>query len=269
MKLTFHLPYRAKWGETLEVALHLINAQGRVKVEFIPMHTADGFNWTIDYNVMHSWYRTYVAMFYSYQLRGGDGTIERRECNPVPRSIALNQDREYEFYDSWMDLPLHWQSTKVENGFQVSLHSDKTSIVPVPFSHILVILNVRAYGLLPHEQIAVLGDTPTMGRWRINRYLPMKKIGDNSWTVSINADMIAHFPFQYKYVIINDETQNMTYWESGENRISCAIEETTTDRVIVHNDNLVRIARLPVYRAKPSDATEGDSPNDSEKKPAS
>ena len=48
MKLTFHLPYRAKWGETLEVALHLINAQGRVKVEYIPMHTADGFNWTIN-----------------------------------------------------------------------------------------------------------------------------------------------------------------------------------------------------------------------------
>lgn len=256
MKLTFHLPYRAKWGETLEVALHLILTQGRVRIEYIPMITSDGFNWSIDYSLMPSWHRSYVALFYAYQLRGADGLVERRECNPVPRAIALSQDCEYEFYDSWQDWPLHWQCACKDNGIQVSLRPDKINIVPVPLAHITVILNVRAYGLLPQEQIAVLGDTPTMGRWLTNRYLPMDKVGDNCWMVSINADMISHFPFQYKYVIVNSNTQNMVYWEAGDNRISCSVTETTANKVIALNDNSVRIKRLPIYRCKPQSAAE-------------
>ncbi|MGI6223319.1 MAG: carbohydrate-binding module family 20 domain-containing protein [Prevotella sp.] len=265
MKLTFHLPYKAQWGETLEVNLHLLTAVGRDKTEYIPMHTDDGLNWSTDYNVLHSWHHAYCAIFYTYQLRDGIGEVKRRECNPVPRVVTLIQDRDYEFYDYWMDLPLHWQSMNRDNELAVYLRPDKVTISPLPLSRITVVLNVRAYGLLPNEQIGVLGDTPTMGRWQVNHYLPMTKVGDNAWTMAINADMIEHFPFLYKYVIVDAISQRMIYWESGDNRVSCPMVDTPLNKVIVHNDNLVRISRMRAFEAKQPSSTNDDERKEPDK----
>lgn len=261
MKLTFHLPYMAQWGDTLEVTLHLLTAGGRDKTENVAMHTDDGINWVAEYNVLHSWHHAFNAIFYTYQLRAANGEVKRRECNPVPRAVALSPNRDYTFYDNWLDLPLHWQRMADQSGIVVNLRPDKVVITPVPMSRLTVVLNVRAYGLLPHEQIGVLGDAPTLGRWRVNRYLPMTKMGDNAWTVAINADMIEHFPLLYKYVIVDSDTQKMKYWEKGDNRILCAVDDTSQNKVIVHNDNTVRISRDAIYEAKMPSGREDEERN--------
>ncbi|MGN0215954.1 MAG: hypothetical protein ACI4BG_05390, partial [Prevotella sp.] len=98
MKLTFHLPYKAQWGDTLEVTIHLLTTGGRDKTENVAMHTDDGLNWVAEYNVLHSWHQAFNAIFYTYQLRAANGEVRRRECNPVPRAVALSPNRDYTFY---------------------------------------------------------------------------------------------------------------------------------------------------------------------------
>ena len=89
----------------------------------------------------------------------------------------------------------------------------------------------------------------------------MTKIGDNAWTVAINADMIEHFPLLYKYVIVDSDTRKMKYWERGDNRTLRAVDDTPQNKVIVHNDNTVRISRDPIYEAKMPSVREDEERN--------
>lgn len=255
MKLEFNIRYHTEWGESVHILIHAINANHRVKTTDLEMVSEDGLNWHLESNIYERHQHPTIALWYSYQIEREGVGVTRRECNPVPRMVKVSNNKAYVFYDTWEDEPLHWDVDFNGPTVTVRLKSIPVAAPPFPTGHRTIILHVKAFGLLPDERIAVLGNIPTIGKWNVDRYVPMTLQGGDVWMLSINADMISSFPFQYKYVIVDYRTRRMKYWEAGENRRTGVFEDSDEDKVIVLNDTPVRIQRVKTYEAVPNTET--------------
>ncbi len=66
------------------------------------------------------------------------------------------------------------------------------------------------------SSIGIVGSCQMLGNW--NNPVPMNKVGFRSWIVEFNYDVLPEY-FEYKFVIFNRLTAQITLWEEGDNRI--------------------------------------------------
>ena len=218
MKLRFTIQYGTQWGENLHVVIHFISTDGTIKRNNLLMTTDDGSFWTLETAALASAQHPIASFTYFYQVEDGDGQVIRREWTQVPRSYPFDSSKSYIFPDQWRDIPLqhhlYSRACRITNHMAVD---EQVQPIRMPLYRKTLLFRVSAPQLTKGQSVAIIGSHPTLGDWNPTRYLRMEYLGQCEWMLSANVDAIL-LPLEYKYVIIDDRTNELVTWEEGDNR---------------------------------------------------
>lgn len=219
MKLRFRIPYTTQWGESLHVVLCYRSKDGTKRRQKQLMQTQDGQLWTLETAVVESRQHPMSSVTYNYQVEDSEGRVLRREWSQVPRTYWFESSKNYVFEDQWHDVPLcaHLYS----NAYLTTCHAphgEQVEARRLPLYRRTALFRVSAPQLQAGQSLALLGSHPAMGSWSTARYLRMEYIGQRDWMLSVNLDAV-QLPLEYKYVVIDDQTNELLAWEEGENRL--------------------------------------------------
>lgn len=231
MKLNFNIKYRTPFGQSMHVWISYIDKDGHTRENNLLMRTDDGVAWmaeTTGIVLAHAPIR-YIA--YVYQVEDDDGKVMRKEWNAVPRLFSLDVSRKYIFHDIWRDLSLQHYIYPASHLREVQ------SVSSMPCFNRSVIFRVSAPQVADGFSLAVLGSEPSLGVWNEMRYLPMRYIGDGDWMLTINAYAMM-FPFEFKYVVVDDTTHDIVEWERGDNRKADVVRLEDGEQLVVYGGNI-------------------------------
>ncbi len=226
MKLKFTIQYGTQWGESMHVVLCCGSQDGTLRTSNLLMTTQDGLWWTLETAVLESRQHPVSTITYYYQVEDAEGTVLRKEWSQVPRTYWSDSSKNYVFNDQWCDMPLcaHLYSNAYLTtvGKAVGEHVEARRL---PLYRKTIIFRVSAPQLTKGHSLALLGSHPAMGSWSTARYLRMEYIGQQDWILSVNVDVVP-MPIEYKYVVVDDQTHELTAWEEGDNRM---VQEELSD----------------------------------------
>lgn len=266
--MKFTIPYRANWGENLCCSLRFFGRQGSKYSECVDlkMTTRDGYLWEAETATRGDKRNQLCSIHYYYRVLDANGETVRVESGDMARAYSYDPTKNYYFEDFWLDggkekaLSGKALSGKALSGMALSGMvapgklapgqmskklevGESLSIDRLPFFEKTVVFKVRAPKLHPGERVALLGNHPALGNWNTERFLMMlpSSMGDDEYVLSVNVEPI-HDPIEYKYVIVDGETNRFKRWEYGENR---KLEEPVyQDDVYVLNGGDVRTKKV-------------------------
>lgn len=217
MKLQFKLKYRTEWGQTVGVELTVKRRRGANQVSMQQLNTSDGINWSGEVAVND---RDAVSFSYSYVIVS-DREIVRREWNGVPRTFPYDGNKTFLLHDYWRDIPIlsHLYSSAYSHCVAHSLAQEPE----ISYYERTLLFRVQAPQLVKGQALALLGSLPQLGEWMPERAMRMNRGGTHEWCLTLSASGL-HFPFEYKYVVVNEDTGELIHWEGGENRISPEVD---------------------------------------------
>lgn len=238
MKLKFQINYNTVWGENLYVAATYTTDDGRSRNYLLPMQTDDGEVWTLETSVMESRQRPVVSITYCYQVLDGDGRVLRVEWCKVPRTYAFDSSRDYFFPDMWRDVPLN--AHLYTEAFQTTTCQRRHTPVSAERLSLFrrtIIFRVSAPQLLPGQSVGVCGSHPAIGGWNPSRFHRMKPMGDGEWMLSVNIEGMP-LPLEFKYVVIDDATNQLIAWEEGDNRTTMGVDVADGQVLVLYREAL-------------------------------
>ena len=219
MKLKFTINYGTQWGESLHVLISYVSVDGTVRHSNLLMTTEDGVFWSIETSVVESRQHPIASFSYYYQVEDADGKVLRKEWTGVPRCYHFDSSKNYLLPDLWRDIPLqyHLYSSAYAVTALGNPESHDVTAKRLPLYRKTIIFRVSAPQLRKGQSLAILGSHPALGDWNSARFLKMESLGKFDWILSVNVDHVL-LPLEYKYVIIDDETNALVAWEEGDNR---------------------------------------------------
>ena len=220
MKLKFSIQYKTEWGQCMHVLIRYRTNDLREHVNDWVMQTQDGEWWFLETALMESRQRTLISFTYEYQLKDQEGKVLRCEWNRVPRTYQADDTKSFVFPDQWRDVPLHaYLYSKARNVGRTEPVERSGRHSSLPLFRKTVIFRVLAPQLTKGERVALVGSHPAIGSWNPTRYLRMVYQGDFEWRLSVNMDGM-QLPLEYKYVVIDEKTNQLLNWEEGANRMT-------------------------------------------------
>jgi 4-alpha-glucanotransferase len=238
MKLKFTIHYNTAWGQTLHVALTSFTSDGRKRCNDLLMNTVDGCWWTLETAVMENRQHPVISISYHYQVEEGEQSVLRQEWNLIPRLYSVDGAREYIFNDEWRDTPLQYHLYSNAHATATKHERDeKTVLTPISLFRRTIVFRVSAPQLADGESIGVCGNHPSLGDWNPSRYLKMVSMGNHEWILSVNIYGM-NLPLEYKYVIIDDKTNQLKCWEDGSNRSTGEIVVEDGQVLVMYGNSL-------------------------------
>lgn len=235
MKLLLSIDYKTNWGEMVCAQVTKNTSRGRGAAELFALQTADGQTWSSDITIKG---KEIQNLEYTYVIMNGEREV-RREWNNVNRQIAYAEDKTVYVEDRWRDIPVlaHLYSSAYCRVEGVTMHTGKADL---PYFDKTIILRVQAPQLRKGECLGLVGSVPMLGSWQAERALRLLPDGMHEWCLSLSGASL-QLPFEYKYVVLKEETGEVVAWEEGENRRTPAQELQSNDVLILADTPLRRI----------------------------
>ena len=257
MKLQFSINYRTAWGECVKVEIITIDDKKRHKTRLANLETSNGTLWYGDIQIHDKGLRYFEYIYCIYC----DDTCIRREWNGVSRRYMVDEIKTFQFTDFWKEIPL--DSHLYSSAFTrcVAPISTNISIDSLTYFQQTLMFRVLAPQLKQGQALALIGSIPTLGDWNPSFALRMNETGLYEWGITLSAAGL-QFPFEYKYVIIDDTTNELIAWEEGENRTS-PFRGVESHHVFVISDTSLRLpcdkwkgagVVIPVFSLRSSDS---------------
>jgi len=231
MKIELSIDYRTNWGEVVCAEFCIIKKKGTEVKRELEMETKDGVLWSGELNIND---KDAVSFTYSYLVKKNE-VVVRQGWMGVPRTFRFDNTKTMRVRDFWRDLPIqahlyssaycHLNGLKTGGSSEFSYY-DKT-----------LILRVQAPQLREGEVVAVVGNLPILGAWDANHALRMQPCGLHEWCISLSASNL-NIPFDYKYVVIDEKTGALKYWEEGANRNTGEWEVAKDEILCLYDDEL-------------------------------
>ena len=227
MKLKFTINYGTQWGESLHVVISYTTIDGTLRTSNFLMTTEDGVLWTLETSVIESRQHPIASFSYHYQVEDAEGTVLRKEWTGVSRCYHFDSSKNYLLPDLWRDIPLqyHLYSSAYTVTTLGTVPVSSVSPKRLPLYRKTIIFRVSAPQLRKGQSLAILGSHPALGDWNSARFLKMEYLGKFDWILSVNVDAVL-LPLEYKYVIIDDDTNALVAWEEGDNRTTEGLVST-------------------------------------------
>lgn len=231
MKLMFSIKYKTPFGQSMHVVVNYLAEDGRMRPSNLTMHTDDGLLWTAETTGLLQRHAPIKALAYTYRVEDDHGKVMRAEWDAVPRLYNIDTSRSYIFTDIWRDLSVHHYLYLSRQERMV------TALSALPCFNRSVVFRVSAPQVREGYEVAVLGSEPSLGVWNERRYLPMRYIGNGDWMLTINAYAMT-LPFEFKYVVVDQQTHDIAVWENGENRQTALKSLDDGQQLVVYGGNL-------------------------------
>ena len=219
MKLRFNISYRTEWGQQMVVLITYRSKDGTTHHTRLTLTTQDGDCWTGEIAVVEQRRSALETFSYYYMVTDADGNELRREWTVVERRYAFDASRTFIFNDQWREIPLNSYLYSAAYRVTRKITAGQPFQSPrLPLFRKTVLFRVSAPQLTNEQSLAIVGSHPALGSWNPARYLPMEYVGHCDWMLTLNVDWIG-MPLEYKYVVIDTKTHELTAWEEGDNRI--------------------------------------------------
>lgn len=213
MKIKFNIHYKTQWGEVLELLLHTSDG-----LKNIQMECNDKFIWSqeisIDSDCKVSYQYLIVSpdkpIFYEY---GGIRQVT------IPENATLVQIND------------NWRASYGDSPFVSAAFSDcffKRSKVEKSkkLAGGKLQLRLNCPQMEPNRHIAIVGNQQVLGNWDVARKLKMDDYEFPVWSIEIDCKNIK-FPIEYKYLVVDDESDEVLAWGGGPNRTILNAEKET------------------------------------------
>lgn len=249
MKMKFTIPYRANWGENLCCCLRFLSGQGSKYDECVDlkMTTRDGYLWEAETATRGDKRNQLCSIHYYYKVLDANGEMVRMESGNMARAYSYDPSKNYYFEDFWLaddhEMLLPGKAVATYKAPKKTELDNFANVDRLPFFEKTVVFKVRAPKLHPGERVALLGNHPTLGNWNTDHFLMMapSELGDDEYVLSVDVTPIQG-PIEYKYVIVDGETNRFKRWEYGDNR---QLEDPIyKDDVFVLNGGDVRTKKI-------------------------
>ena len=234
MKLTFTIDYRTHWGENISVEIESERIGRGKSITLLPLNTENGETWTGQFTIPA---RDMKQFLYRYVVVK-EGQVIRREWDTVPRNFPANDSMSYIFPDYWRDIPA--QSHLYSSAYIRSVSPFNPRPTSFVYYRRTIVFRVQAPQLGTGQVLALVGNQAVLGNWNVGQAMRMHGCGANEWVLSLNADGL-QLPFEYKYVVLDEQTGCVLEWEQGPNRKSPHLTLATSSVLVVCDHDL----RLP------------------------
>ena len=209
MKLTFRIQYHTVWGEDVRVIFEEDEAHP------LSLSTRDGSEWkgSCDYSPAETGH----AILYRYGIFRDDVCI-RKELGAIPHAVYQGNAQQHQYFieDCWRDLPAeNYRYSSAFNDIHATVSPNLLS------NNVGSCITFRALcpGLHPQgQELGIIGSCSALGNWEYCRPIRMREVQPNVWQLTLDASTLK-FPFEYKFVAINEKTGAVEEWETRPNRL--------------------------------------------------
>lgn len=224
MIIQFHLHYKTQLDERLILN---ISSDGNAKYNKIQLQTYDGENWTYCLNIKKA-----GEISYKYSCESNSNIKEEfgeyRKLN-LPWAEAT-----YFVNDAWKADGL------LTNIFHSSAFKDiifRREATPLNasqhFTKNAILFRADIQNIPQNYSLGIVGNPTFMGGW----VTPLIMAYNNAtWEYVMEVDENTA-AFEYKFVLVHNETKDILEWEKGENRKCIFTYPDETDNVLVINSN--------------------------------
>lgn len=231
MEILFTTNYHTQWGEELCASIDIHQNSKCIAHQTLQLETNDGHTWkgTTQINDLD-----FSHLFYTFYIRK-NGIIQRTEAEDT-KHCWRNQNKPF------CSIEAGWHDEKARSYLESAVFTQ--CIYPIhsithesPDPEKVIQLKVEAL-LPPNMVLGILGSSPILGEWNPAKTLKMQQVQVNGWEITLNADRL-NGSFEYKYVTIDRNSNQLVQWENGPNRtfnnitphVDAYFKEDTTARL--------------------------------------
>ena len=214
----FNIEYFTIPGESL----HISFSDGRR----VAMTCVGNGNWLVEADAE-------LGVTYGYEVCSADGEVLRREEFGNHCVIA---DCDADIFDCWHDIPEHkpfYSTLFTEGVFRREKNDNCIQVVDNQ-----IVITVAAPTLRSGESLAIVGELPELGAWRVDKALIMSFSQAPYWSIALPRSVQGS---EYKFVIVDSSTNTLIQFEEGDNRIVSASDYNT----LIINGLRLRDGRAP------------------------
>ena len=236
MKLIFNLDYHTSFGE--DMVLNILPEEAGAKVSQHKMTTLDGEHWFVELTKTVK-PGTCIDYYYS-MMRGDEEARHEWLVEPHRLEFAATKAVRYTIYDHWIDIPE--DSYMYSSAFTeciMARQREKSTKTEYPCT---IRLKVRAPQLRMGERLAIVGEPASLGAWDARKAVTMTEHKSHEWVVSLDVSQLPMGRFEFKFVVIGNETES-PMWEQGANR-SIEVPQMEQGEVVVYE---LSQAYFPIY----------------------
>lgn len=184
--------------------------------------------WTFSVNTSEREFR------YSYIIKSGDSIISKEP--DLKRAFYLPglKYKNIHVHDRFDPAPLPSRSM-MSKPFSESIMNHPQSEICLDKIKVPIIFNVFAPNIPAEQKLVISGNDGLLGRWTDENMVNMQcwKFGEFSTVFDANK---MFFPLEYKYVLIDEKSNEISFWEKGNNRCVVAPQNSKSADFIIVND---------------------------------
>ena len=239
MKVYLNINFHTIWGQKLYVVgsiPELGSWEPALAKEMSPL--GDG-NWQLELNLSPD----ITQIEYRYFLSGNEKQIfEEWEKN---HKVEFDgQSIRYTLYDYWQTRPANvafYSSAFTKSLFAHPCNTHERVIR----SGKKIIIKVSAPRVEKNQNLAIVGNQACLGHWDPAKALLLSCDTFPEWHIDLDANEIS-YPLEYKFLVWDNDKQEVAYWETDNNRLLNLPEQTQGETVVV--SGLYFRESLPTWR---------------------
>ena len=225
MKLKIHINYHTYWGEAMYVVGSIPQLGNGDVHKAIEMKLAAPDTWELELDLPANT----PEFDYSFIVKAPEKAW-RFEWGKPHHFVPGAGIPFYNIFASWQDMPADkpYYSSAFVDGMLARLYRD-SALTPESGT---ICLKIWAPMIQPDEVLAVAGAPEVLGGWDPRKALHLNDANYPLWECNIPLDKISG-PFEYKFVILGKEHNDVRGWEEASNRIFGIEPSTPAERIVI------------------------------------
>ena len=232
MKIQFKIHYKTQWGQTMYLIVHAADNS----IEKFGMHCNEKSEWKTELK------KDFVETFsYQYAIQNSDkslnfeyGNVRKIEFPAATENVVV--------LDSWRAS--YGDSPFLSTAFTDCFFKRTPLNTNSPDLSKKLILRVNCPQMEPNRHFAVIGNQDSLGNWDVKNKVRLDESQFPIWSIPLDPAKIK-FPLEYKYLIVDSQTDEVLAWGGGPNRLVEKVDKQAL--TIVTDEHFIRT--IPSWRA--------------------
>ena len=232
MKIQFKIHYKTQWGQTMYLIVHAADNS----IEKFGMHCNEKSEWKTELK------KDFLETFsYQYAIQNSDkslnfeyGNVRKIEFPAATENVVV--------LDSWRAS--YGDSPFLSTAFTDCFFKRTPLNTNSPDLSKKLILRVNCPQMEPNRHFAVIGNQDSLGNWDVKKKVRLDESQFPIWSIPLDPAKIK-FPLEYKYLIVDSQTDEVLAWGGGPNRLVEKVDKQAL--TIVTDEHFIRT--IPSWRA--------------------
>lgn len=236
MKIQFLIHYQTRWGESIHLCLNKPDESGTECQQYIPMKCKAVNRWSLDITLKEP----IDKLSYYYELRDEGGNA-KKEYGGLRQLVLPSEKEKIHIVDYWRDT--HGESPFGTTVFRDCYFKREQADKVVSNIDSDFVLQLFTEQVEKERHIAVVGNQDVLGNWDVSRKVRLDDSNFPYWSLQLQSKDL-RFPLEYKYLLVDTQTDEVLAWGGGPNR---RVEDIKRDyHTILTDEHFIRT--LPSWK---------------------